>query len=397
VRQPPSQFEEREIKWELGCLNNRTTDVLEVSGLMTKDEMNYFDKLQDGIEVLAGKHYKELKSEKPVEEYRKVYRSFFLDAAGLKEVECMFMKMVDDNCARTPEPRIINPTQVFEEEAEVQKPDESHSKIVSLVHQTFSASSLSKAKAAHKAKVQAQEALKAKAASKKAGKKDDGGEESVVDDGEGYDGDGETAMGATEDDPDFICPIELPTGPGSANENQEPYFDRLHEMICDGVGFLNGTMDESGNELLFNMYKEELKCMYSMVLKDNCGGLPSQFSGTREIGWDLYCLDHTKRITDVYGIMTKEEQFYYNKLVRGLESQQVFKTFFSLSLGYKEVVCMVLKTIDDDCAALAAPRQMDPHSLFAAEYGHPPRGPEDLRAASEKLLKLAKKVKALDE
>ena len=43
-------------------------------------------------------------------------------------------------------------------------------------------------------------------------------------------------------------------------------------------------MDNSGNELLFNMYKQELRCMYAVVLKDSCGGLPSQFSSTRKIG-----------------------------------------------------------------------------------------------------------------
>merc|ERR1711904_380439 len=43
----------------------------------------------------------------------------------------------------------------------------------------------------------------------------------------------------------FSCPVDLPTEESDDAKVQGPYFDKLHEAIVDGNGYLQGCLDNS--------------------------------------------------------------------------------------------------------------------------------------------------------
>lgn len=158
---------------------------------------------------------------------------------------------------------------------------------------------------------------------------------------------------------DFVCPIELPQGQGGAKENQEPFYDDLHKVIVDGNGHnLKGLVDGSGREIVFVEWKGEIKCLYSMMLKDGCGGLKSQFD-TRQRPWEYTCLDANKDLLETYDLMTPEEKHYFRQLKDSVGHLQIYQTYMEIT-DYKEIVCIVMKTIDDECVAFKSPRMMAP-------------------------------------
>ena len=100
------------------------------------------------------------------------------------------------------------------------------------------------------------------------------------------------------------CPVELPTK--IDDEKQVPYFEKLHELMVEGNGHLEGCRDKSSQEYWVQEWQDEIKCLYATILKDKCGSLKSQHKKRQE-SWELKCLDPDADLLDAYNLMTKEE------------------------------------------------------------------------------------------
>merc|ERR1719281_1102491 len=114
---------------------------------------------------------------------------------------------------------------------------------------------------------------------------------------------------------DFLCPHVLPIGEGDDKKSQEPYFEKLHEIILDGNKVLEGIEDNTFREHFWKEYEEEIKCVFTVFLDDKqeggpCGGLESRFD-TRQMMWEKLCLSPDKDVVDVYDIMEKDEKTYF--------------------------------------------------------------------------------------
>eukprot|EP00429_Kryptoperidinium_foliaceum_P048374 CAMPEP_0176100688 /NCGR_PEP_ID=MMETSP0120_2-20121206/50499_1 /TAXON_ID=160619 /ORGANISM="Kryptoperidinium foliaceum, Strain CCMP 1326" /LENGTH=227 /DNA_ID=CAMNT_0017434731 /DNA_START=9 /DNA_END=690 /DNA_ORIENTATION=+ len=158
--------------------------------------------------------------------------------------------------------------------------------------------------------------------------------------------------GAREHD----CPVTLPTKTGA--DGQKPYFEKLHGAIVNGNGHLDGCRNESSQEHFVKEFVDELQCLYAMLLKDTCGGLPSQHS-TRKEKWELACLSPDSDLLDAYDLMSGEEKKYFQRLKGEASEKQIYATYLELA-GYKELVCIMMKTIDDECGGFSKPRLLPP-------------------------------------
>jgi len=160
----------------------------------------------------------------------------------------------------------------------------------------------------------------------------------------------------------FSCPIPIPTGPGKALRTQGPYFDSLFETLLHGNGQtkyyaedtveLVGCKDGTFQEGWVRDHKAQYRCLFAIMLKENCGGIQSSLK-TRKEKWELTCLDPDKSTSDAYKLMTKKEFKY----MRGLNKTVMdptsavgarFGLHFDMT-GYKELACLQMKVIDDEC------------------------------------------------
>lgn len=162
--------------------------------------------------------------------------------------------------------------------------------------------------------------------------------------------------------PVFYCPIELPTGPQKAARTQVPYFDSLFETLLHGNGQtkyyaedtveLVGCKDGTFQESWVKDHKPEFRCLYGMMLADFCSGIQSSHKKRQE-PWELTCLDPDKTVTDAYKLMTKKEFKYLRRLNETVTHPEAnsgarFTLQFEMT-GYKELACIMMKVIDDDC------------------------------------------------
>lgn len=160
----------------------------------------------------------------------------------------------------------------------------------------------------------------------------------------------------------FQCPLPIPTGPGKSTRTQGPYFDSLFETLLHGNGQtkyyaeenvqLVGCKDGTFQEGWVKDHKPQYRCLYAMMLKENCGGSPSRLKKRKE-QWELTCLDPDKSTSDAYKLMTKKEFKYF----RGINATVTdpassvgarFNLHFDMT-GYKELACLQMKVIDDEC------------------------------------------------
>merc|ERR1719281_464012 len=160
-----------------------------------------------------------------------------------------------------------------------------------------------------------------------------------------------------------MCPNELPIGEGDDKKSQPEYFDKLHEIILDGNKVLEGIEDKTFREHYWKEYKEEIKCVFTVFLDDKqeggpCGGMESKFED-RQVSWERLCLNPDKDVVDIYDIMEKDEKTYFFSMKRKMKETAAYDTFLSLA-GEKEIMCMMIKMIDDECAAMKKPRMLPP-------------------------------------
>jgi len=169
---------------------------------------------------------------------------------------------------------------------------------------------------------------------------------------------------------DHVCPVTLPTKQGDTG--QEPYFKELHTALVEGNGVLEGAQNASSQaifaawggapenfeEYYVKTFEDELKCLYAIMLSEKCGGLPSKHA-TRQEPWEKACLDPKADLLDAYDLMDAAEQKYFHLFKKEASERQIYATYLELA-GYKELVCIYMKTVDDDCLAFKKPRFLPP-------------------------------------
>jgi hypothetical protein len=162
--------------------------------------------------------------------------------------------------------------------------------------------------------------------------------------------------------PPFLCPVDIPTGPQKKARTQGPYFESLFNTLLHGNGQtkyygestveLVGCKDGTFQESWVKDHKPEMRCLYAMMLADFCSGIQSSHKKRQE-AWELTCLDPDKTVTDAYKLMTKKEFKYLRRLNQTVtHPDSAVGARFSLKfdmIGYKELACITMKVIDDDC------------------------------------------------
>eukprot|EP00928_Gymnodinium_smaydae_P045946 TRINITY_DN30586_c0_g3_i2.p1 TRINITY_DN30586_c0_g3~~TRINITY_DN30586_c0_g3_i2.p1 ORF type:complete len:250 (-),score=67.60 TRINITY_DN30586_c0_g3_i2:65-814(-) len=137
-----------------------------------------------------------------------------------------------------------------------------------------------------------------------------------------------------------------------------PYFAQLHTLLVDGNGHLEGCRNGSAQEHYVGAFKDELECVFGTFVDDRCGSLPSQNDGRQE-RWETVCLDPAKDMPIAYDLMTADEKAYFFRAKQALQERQVYATYMELA-SYKEIVCMFVKMVDDECLAFKKPRLLPP-------------------------------------
>lgn len=162
---------------------------------------------------------------------------------------------------------------------------------------------------------------------------------------------------------DFVCPFEFPIGQGKKKEVQEHYFTKLHCSLVNGNGYLPGAEDHTFHESWLQFYGKELKCLYGVFLDDKqqggpCGGLKSQ-QDDRQKKWEQTCLDPRTSPKDVMELMNAKEKEYFFAKKKMMMATSAYETFVKLN-GEKELLCMQMKLVDDNCGAFKSPRLLSP-------------------------------------
>jgi len=181
---------------------------------------------------------------------------------------------------------------------------------------------------------------------------------------------------------DFVCPFEFPIGQGKDKEVQEHYFTKLHCSLVHGNGYLPGAKDHTFHERWIEYYGKELKCLYGVFLDDKqkggpCGGLKSQ-QDDRQKKWEQTCLDARTSQKDAMDLMNDKEKDYYFSKKKAMMSTKAYDTYMHLN-GEKELLCMQMKLVDDNCGAFKSPRMLSPGSAakLLKKKKKDPKGVED--------------------
>jgi len=151
-----------------------------------------------------------------------------------------------------------------------------------------------------------------------------------------------------------VCPVKF-----KDETVQKAYFEKLHKAIIDGNGKLEGCRDGSSQEFYVTEFKSELECLYATMLDDSCNGMPSQHD-TRQKTWEGACLNPDEDLLAAYDLMSEAEKKYFHRFKKSASERQIYTTYLDLA-GYKELVCILMKTIDDECrSAYSSPRLLAP-------------------------------------
>eukprot|EP00929_Paragymnodinium_shiwhaense_P039989 TRINITY_DN2091_c0_g2_i1.p2 TRINITY_DN2091_c0_g2~~TRINITY_DN2091_c0_g2_i1.p2 ORF type:complete len:186 (-),score=67.72 TRINITY_DN2091_c0_g2_i1:135-692(-) len=128
-------------------------------------------------------------------------------------------------------------------------------------------------------------------------------------------------------------------------DGSKQYFATLQEKLWLHPG-------QTGND---GTFEQELQCWFANMLTSKCGGMASQYD-TRNKALTEKCSGVGANWLDVWNTMfSADEKTYWRKyypaeeLVEGepMHYKQAMKT--ALDLNKRELMCMTLFTIDDDC------------------------------------------------
>eukprot|EP00929_Paragymnodinium_shiwhaense_P039988 TRINITY_DN2091_c0_g1_i1.p2 TRINITY_DN2091_c0_g1~~TRINITY_DN2091_c0_g1_i1.p2 ORF type:complete len:184 (-),score=66.52 TRINITY_DN2091_c0_g1_i1:100-651(-) len=129
--------------------------------------------------------------------------------------------------------------------------------------------------------------------------------------------------------------------PGSKN-----YFATAQEQLWQHPG-------QTGNE---GTFEEELQCWYANMLTTKCGGMPSQYD-KRNADLTAKCHGVGDNWLQVWKMFSADEVQYYKKNFPSepiaeddpIHYKQAMKT--AVDLNKREILCMTLFVIDDECGA----------------------------------------------
>jgi len=164
----------------------------------------------------------------------------------------------------------------------------------------------------------------------------------------------------------FTCPVDADASPRTTKA--AAYFDKLHTVILDGSGELQGCLDASAQEHVVKAFKTEEQCLFSTYVEDMCGHLPSKHDSRQKV-WEAKCLDPNEDLLAAYDLMDADEKKYFYKMKETAKERQIYSTYLELA-SYKELACMFMKTVDDECAGFAAPRFLPPKHADKADGAH---------------------------
>eukprot|EP00929_Paragymnodinium_shiwhaense_P004597 TRINITY_DN105686_c0_g1_i1.p1 TRINITY_DN105686_c0_g1~~TRINITY_DN105686_c0_g1_i1.p1 ORF type:complete len:234 (-),score=69.75 TRINITY_DN105686_c0_g1_i1:99-749(-) len=153
---------------------------------------------------------------------------------------------------------------------------------------------------------------------------------------------------------DFTCKVEM----SEKTTASLPYFKELHKVIVEGNGVLEGCLDGSAQEFYVQEYEKEMECLFATAVEDKCGTLPSK-NEERAESWEKICLNPKEDAFAAYELMDKPEKAYFYKMKELASERQVYATYLELA-SYKELVCVFMKTVDDECVAFKEPRLLPP-------------------------------------
>jgi len=63
---------------------------------------------------------------------------------------------------------------------------------------------------------------------------------------------------------------------------------------------------------------------------------------------------------EAWELMSKDEKKYFYKFKGNAQNQQIYATFIDLA-SYKELACIFMKVVDDECVAFDKPKMPSPH------------------------------------
>merc|ERR550514_643918 len=126
-----------------------------------------------------------------------------------------------------------------------------------------------------------------------------------------------------------------------------------------------------------------MKCVFASYLDESqdggmCGGMKSQFD-TRQMKWEKICLNPDNDVVDVFDMLEPDERTAFWKIKQQMKESAAYETYLSLA-GEKEVMCMQIKMVDDECAAMKSPRMLPPSK---AKILAPPKEEDEKEAAKE--------------
>merc|ERR1719424_1909291 len=101
-------------------------------------------------------------------------------------------------------------------------------------------------------------------------------------------------------------------------------------------------------------FEPEFKCWFANMMTSKCGGLSSK-AETRKKELAAKCVDPAVQFQSVWSMFSTEELMYFKKNypaeedddAKGIYNKQVMHT--AKELNTKEVLCMTLFAIDDEC------------------------------------------------
>lgn len=155
------------------------------------------------------------------------------------------------------------------------------------------------------------------------------------------------------------CPVEVPSESLSGGVDTPGYVQELLSILT-----YNGT-NPGGKRTALIVFKAELQCYLAILLDQGCNGLqPSKVD--RKEAWDSICLNPDAEYFDAFKMMTDQEKKVYNELTFSTTTSnystglEVYNTMHNLTDPQdgesKEVMCGLMKIVDDNCVAFNTPR-----------------------------------------
>merc|ERR1719473_1787731 len=146
----------------------------------------------------------------------------------------------------------------------------------------------------------------------------------------------------------------LPRGPSLPDPACGKGFDKLNPGSQEYFHTVEkGLWTHPGRNEQFGTFEAELKCWFAHLLTTECGGLPSQ-AGARKKKLAETCNDPHKDWIPVWKMYSKDEFQYYKRNFPN-DAEDAYGAGYKetqntlMELNKKEVLCMTLFVIDDEC------------------------------------------------